>query len=99
MRDMVESLMKEGPQHPIYQQQAQERINMLENQCQQKDFLLKQMQSDNQELAQMVKAKEEESIKRKEKVEKKQEIKGELQKAKKSMKDKDKEVAKLRLEL
>lgn len=47
----------------------------------------------------MVKAKEEESIKRKEKVEKKQEIKGELQKAKKSMKDKDKEVAKLRLEL
>lgn len=22
MRDMVESLMKEGPQHPIYQQKA-----------------------------------------------------------------------------
>lgn len=47
----------------------------------------------------MVKSKEEELNKRREKEEKKQEVKSELSKAKKTIKDKDRELQKLRSEL
>lgn len=31
MRFLMEDLMKEGPNHPIYQKQAQDQIRMLES--------------------------------------------------------------------
>ncbi len=99
MRQLTEDLLKEGPKHPMFQKQAYDRMQMLEQARQQQDFLIQQLRQENQELAMLVQQRQEEQVKQKDDKEKKQEMKTELTKAKKTLREREKELNKIRTEL
>ena len=99
MRQLTEDLLKEGPKHPMFQKQAYDRMQMLEQARQQQDFLIQQLRQENQELAMLVQQRQEEQVKQKDDKDKKQEMKTELTKAKKTLREREKELNKVRTEL
>lgn len=99
LRSLIDDMVKQGPAHPMHQQSYQERLQSMEQHKQQSEFLIKQLRQDNQDLAMLIKQKDEELKSKEDTSDKKKEIKSELTKAKKTMRDKEKEITKLKSEI
>lgn len=104
LRLVLEDIMRSGGDHPLMSQASNDKIQNLEEQLRDKDFIIQRLSKEKEELNENLNTRNEELSRKEEKnkngdEKQKKELNKELSKVKKTIREKEKEIIKLRTEI